>query len=59
MLLETKQYAESATTLARLERADPAYDQLPRLRDEVEKARAGASSPAPGGGDAQKKSPTD
>jgi tetratricopeptide (TPR) repeat protein len=49
MLLETKQYAESETVLARLERADPTYDQLPRLRGELEKARAAA----------QKKSPTD
>jgi Flp pilus assembly protein TadD len=61
MLLETRQYAESETALARLERADPTYDQLPRLRDEVEKARAGAQGPASGGsgGGAQKKSPTD
>jgi tetratricopeptide (TPR) repeat protein len=58
MLLETKQYAESETTLARLEKADPTYEQLPRLRDEVQKARAGTSAPASGGG-AQKKSPTD
>ena len=56
MLLETKQFGESETVLARLERADPTYEQLPRLRQEVEKAQ----KDAPGGGpDAQKKSPTD
>jgi tetratricopeptide (TPR) repeat protein len=58
MLLETKQFAESETILARLERADPTYDQLPRLRGEVQKARSGAAVPTPAGG-AQKKSPTD
>jgi tetratricopeptide (TPR) repeat protein len=61
MLLETKQFGESESVLARLERADPSYEQLPRLREEVEKARRGASGPAAGGGaaGAQKKSPTD
>ncbi|HEY0172044.1 MAG TPA: tetratricopeptide repeat protein [Pyrinomonadaceae bacterium] len=60
MLLETKQFAESETTLARLERADPTYEQLPRLRGEVEKARSGAGVSTPGaGGGAQKRSPTD
>jgi len=59
MLLETKQYAESESVLARLERADPSYEQLPRLRDEVERARVGATGPASGGAGAQKKSPTD
>ena len=59
MLLETKQYAESETVLARLERADPTYEQLPRLRGELEKARSGAAGAAPGAGDARKKSPTD
>jgi tetratricopeptide (TPR) repeat protein len=49
MLLETKQYAESENTLARLEKADPTYAQLPRLREEIRKARAGS----------QPKSPTD
>ena len=58
MLLETKQYAESATVLARLEQADPTYEQLPRLRGEVERARAAASG-EPGEGAAQKKAPTD
>ena len=59
MLLETKQYAESETMLARLERADPTYDQLPRLRGELERARSGAPGGAEGGGGAQKKAPTD
>jgi hypothetical protein len=61
MLLETKQYAESEAALARLEQADPTYDQLPRLRGELERARSGAtSSPANGpAAGAQKKSPTD
>lgn len=58
MLLETKQFAESETMLARLERVDPTYEQLARLRGEVEKARSGATGSAPGGG-AQKRSPTD
>ena len=49
MLMETKQYAESEATLARLEQTDPAYPQLPLLREELRKARAGA----------QPKSPTD
>ena len=49
MLMETKQYDESEATLARLEKADPAYEDLPRLREELRKARAGA----------QQKSPTD
>lgn len=49
MFMETKQYAESETTLARLEKADPTYEQLPRLREELRKARTGA----------QQKSPTD
>ena len=49
MLMETKQYAESENTLARLEKADPTYEQLPRLREELRKARA----------DSQQKSPTD
>lgn len=47
MLLETKQYAESETTLARLEKADPTYEQLPRLREELRKARAGSQPKAP------------
>jgi tetratricopeptide (TPR) repeat protein len=47
MFLETKQYAESESTLGRLELADPAYEQLPRLREEVRKARAGAQTKSP------------
>jgi tetratricopeptide (TPR) repeat protein len=58
MLLETKQYAESASVLARLEQADPTYEQLPRLRGEVERARAAATGES-GAGAAQKKAPTD
>ena len=58
MLLETKQYAESASVLARLEQTDPTYEALPRLRGEVERARAAASG-EPGEGAAQKKAPTD
>ena len=49
MLMETKQYAESEATLTRLEQTDPSYPQLPLLREELRKARAGA----------QQKSPTD
>jgi tetratricopeptide (TPR) repeat protein len=61
MLLETKQFAESESVLARLEKADPTYDDLPRLREEVAKARKGAASDSStaGGAKAQKKSPTD
>ena len=49
MLMETKQYAESEATLARLEKLDPTYEDLPRLRERLRTARAGA----------QQKSPTD
>jgi tetratricopeptide (TPR) repeat protein len=49
MLMETKQFDESEATLARLEKAEPNYPQLPRLREELRKARAGS----------QQKSPTD
>ncbi|MBV9923810.1 MAG: tetratricopeptide repeat protein [Acidobacteria bacterium] len=49
MLMETKQYAESEATLARLEKLDPTYEDLPRLRERLRAARAGA----------QQKSPTD
>jgi tetratricopeptide (TPR) repeat protein len=60
MLMETKQFAESEAVLARLEKTDPAYEQLPRLRDELEKARKGSSGPpAERGGKTQKKSPAD
>ncbi|HWS89260.1 MAG TPA: tetratricopeptide repeat protein [Pyrinomonadaceae bacterium] len=44
MLIETKQYAESESTLARLEQIDPGYAQLPLLREELRKARAGAQA---------------
>lgn len=47
MLLETKQLDEAESALARLEKIDPAYEQLPRLRDELRKARAGTPSKAP------------
>src|SRR5215207_10461022 len=47
MLLETKQYAESETTLARREQTDPSYPQLPLRREELRKARAGAQQKAP------------
>ena len=59
MLLETKRFAESESVLARLERADPTYDQLPRLRGELEKARGGASGSSPGAEGSQKRAPTD
>lgn len=59
MLVETKKYAESETVLARLEKADPTYDQLPRLREELARARGGASSAPADGAGAAKKSPTD
>lgn len=49
MLTETKQFTEAESTIARLEKADPTYEQLPLLREELRKARAGA----------QQKSPTD
>jgi tetratricopeptide (TPR) repeat protein len=61
MLMETKQFDEAESALARLEKADPAYEQLPRLREELEKAR-GASPGTPAGsvgGKPQKKSPAD
>jgi tetratricopeptide (TPR) repeat protein len=69
LLMETKQFAEAESALARLEKADPAYEQLPRLREELEKARGGSSvAPAAGegtsdipagGGKTRKKSPAD
>jgi tetratricopeptide (TPR) repeat protein len=59
MLMETKQFAESASILARLEKADPAYEQLPRLRDELEKARTSSNGTPPSGGKTQKKLPAD
>jgi tetratricopeptide (TPR) repeat protein len=47
MFMETKQYEESEATLARLEQADPTYEQLPRLREELRKARASSQEKAP------------
>jgi tetratricopeptide (TPR) repeat protein len=47
MFMETKRYAESEATLARLEQADPSYPQLPLLREELRKARAGSPQKAP------------
>jgi tetratricopeptide (TPR) repeat protein len=47
MLMETKQFAESEATLARLEQTDPSYPQLPLLRDELRKARAGSRQKSP------------
>lgn len=52
LLIKSNQFDEAAQTLDRLERADPAYPQLPGLRDELEKARRAA----PG---AAEKSPAD
>ncbi|MBV8859912.1 MAG: tetratricopeptide repeat protein [Acidobacteria bacterium] len=49
MLMETKQYAESEAALARIEKIDPTYEDLPRLRERLRTARAGS----------QQKSPTD
>jgi tetratricopeptide (TPR) repeat protein len=60
MMIEQKQFAEAESLLARLEKADPTYEQLPTLRAELEKARRGdASAPADAGGKSQKKTPTD
>ena len=56
MLIEQKQFAEAEATLARLERAEPGYAQLPELREELDKARRGATSDA---GGAQKKTQSD
>ena len=39
LLIRSKQFDEAAGMLDRLERADPAYPQLPALREELEKAR--------------------
>lgn len=47
MLMETKKYDESEATLARLEQADPTYQQLPLLREELRKARAGTQTKSP------------
>jgi tetratricopeptide (TPR) repeat protein len=47
MLLETKQYAESEATLARLEKLDPTYEDLPRLRERLRTARTGTQPKTP------------
>jgi len=47
MLMETKQFEESEATLARLEKADPTYEDLPRLREELRKVRAGSQAKSP------------
>lgn len=52
LLIESKRLDEAAQTLDRLERADPAYPQLPGLREELEKARTAGPADA-------KKSPAD
>lgn len=52
LLIRAEQFQEAEEVLARLERADPSYPQLPGLRQELEKARADAPADA-------KKSPAD
>ena len=47
MFMETKRYADSEAALARLEQAEPSYPQLPLLREELRKARAGAQPKSP------------
>jgi tetratricopeptide (TPR) repeat protein len=58
MLLEIKRYDEAEATLDKIAKIKPDYEQLPRLRAEVEKARRAAPSNAEAGKGA-KKSPTD
>lgn len=55
LLIESRQFEEAEETLARLERADPSYPQLPGLREELERAR----SAAPDADADAKKSPAD
>jgi tetratricopeptide (TPR) repeat protein len=52
LLIEAKKFDEAEEMLTRLERAEPSYPQLPGLREELQRARAGTS------GDAQR-SPAD
>jgi len=60
MLMDAKQFDEAASTLDRLEKVKPDYDQLPRLREELEKARRGdAGSSVQTQARGQKKPPTD
>lgn len=42
LLIESRKFDEAAETLDRLERVEPSYPQLPGLREELRKARAGA-----------------
>jgi tetratricopeptide (TPR) repeat protein len=58
MYLETKRLGEAESTLAKIEKVKPDYEQLPQLRAEVEKARRAADTPDSAGKGA-KKSPTD
>ena len=46
MLIEQKQFTEAEATLARLEKAEPGYEQLPQLREELDKAKRGATTGA-------------
>jgi tetratricopeptide (TPR) repeat protein len=46
MLIEQKQFAEAEATLARLEKAEPGYEQLPQLREELDKAKRGETTDA-------------
>jgi tetratricopeptide (TPR) repeat protein len=46
ILIEQKQFSEAEATLARLEKADPGYEQLPQLREELDKAKRGATTGA-------------
>jgi tetratricopeptide (TPR) repeat protein len=46
MLIEQRQFAEAEATLARLEKAEPGYEQLPQLREELDKAKRGATTGA-------------
>jgi tetratricopeptide (TPR) repeat protein len=46
MLIEQKQFAEAEATLARLEKAEPGYEQMPQLREELDKAKRGATTGA-------------
>src|SRR5579885_520437 len=43
MLIEQRQFPEAEAMLARLEKAEPGYEQLPQLREELDKAKRGAS----------------
>lgn len=58
MLIELKRFDEAAATLEKLEKVKPDYDQLQKLRAEVEGARRAAKAPDSSARGA-KKSPTD